>query len=409
MDEDLEKRTQSTSEHAELDAQKLRAHQTASKVQLALLKAANPTPRYQRRGKSNQEISSLERVAREAVQELAGLGEHVYVALQPSLLQRESAEQLVHYAATYQKDLSLEAFDLLLLSNPVQSYKLGTSKEPFGWISVIKPNENYENQTLAGLIVPHLSELLQHAASVDRINGIARKNVDENTQTQRWVRESKIYQFDGKLKHFFTWKTADSDISGGKKLIAEKMKQAQAAGKSLSVILTDIDDFGKYNGKVDAPGYGYLQGDAALKAVADEALKHIRHPPLESTAPEFARHVLTKTDHTDFAVRYGGEEYVLVFDGMTKAKAAKRADELVQAMRQLRVPRTQLISNEDKCYSGDKTYENVTVSVGVANIEDLPHYADPMEWADALLNAADRAIHEAKARGKDCVAIYQKP
>ena len=89
----------------------------------------------------------------------------------------------------------------------------------------------------------------------------------------------------------------------------------------------------------------------------------------------------------DVAVRYGGEEFVLIMPETSKEDAGRVADRVCQAVAALEVSPT------------DPT-RRVTMSLGVAS-----YPADALA-SEALIRCADRAMYTAKAKGKNQIQIY---
>ncbi len=88
---------------------------------------------------------------------------------------------------------------------------------------------------------------------------------------------------------------------------------------------------------------------------------------------------------TDIACRYGGEEFMLVLPNATLQSARVRAEAICSAIREEGV---QLMG--------------VTASLGVAIFPD--HAAEP----ESLLRAADKALYDAKGRGRNQVRIFAR-
>jgi diguanylate cyclase (GGDEF)-like protein len=142
--------------------------------------------------------------------------------------------------------------------------------------------------------------------------------------------------------------------------------QVSVALKSpLSLIMIDIDHFKLFNDR-----YGHLEGDACLRSVADVFLTSARNDG-------------------DLAARYGGEEFVLLLPGASVDQAVKVAERVRNAVEEL------AIANEDAPHG------RVTISVGVASVEDCDG-AD----VDSLIKAADSALYMAKIRGRNRVVAY---
>jgi diguanylate cyclase (GGDEF)-like protein len=142
--------------------------------------------------------------------------------------------------------------------------------------------------------------------------------------------------------------------------LSDDIKKAEAASGPLSLLILDIDHFKHYNDT-----NGHLEGDDVLKRIG-AILKHqIR-------------------DDTDVVVRYGGEEFVIVFPGATKAVAARQAENIRRA-----------VEAHPFKHAARQPLGAVTISGGVAAFpEDGKNQV-------ALLRAADQALYEAKAAGRN--------
>jgi diguanylate cyclase (GGDEF)-like protein len=140
----------------------------------------------------------------------------------------------------------------------------------------------------------------------------------------------------------------------------DELARAARNGTNLSFVIGDLDDFKAINDR-----HGHQTGDTILREVAAVLTRSIRE--------------------TDLAVRFGGEEFVLVLPGAR----------LVHAHRAVDTIRTALTAIEVETPRGDVV--GVTASFGVA---EYPTYATP----EALLAAADAALYQAKRAGKNRVA-----
>lgn len=131
----------------------------------------------------------------------------------------------------------------------------------------------------------------------------------------------------------------------------------------ISLFMFDLDHFKRFNDT-----YGHLCGDAVLV--------------------EMARRITSSIRSEDVFARYGGEEFVLITRGIPHEHAMILADRLRQS-----------IANRPFLYENQQL--SVTVSIGVAS---LPHplITKPQE----LIEAADRALYEAKHNGRNQVRSF---
>jgi two-component system chemotaxis family response regulator WspR len=132
-----------------------------------------------------------------------------------------------------------------------------------------------------------------------------------------------------------------------------------------SLLMIDVDEFKKYNDT-----YGHLAGDEALKRVARGI----------STAAERP---------VDLAARFGGEEFVALLPGTPASGARAVGEKIRNAVDALDIP-----------HRASATASKVTVSIGGATAH--PRHGDD---SVALLAAADKALYEAKGRGRNRVVI----
>jgi diguanylate cyclase (GGDEF)-like protein len=145
--------------------------------------------------------------------------------------------------------------------------------------------------------------------------------------------------------------------------LERELQRARREGRTLSVLLGDLDHFKHVNDT-----FGHLAGDAVLKEAALR-LSHGLRP-------------------YDLIGRFGGEEFVILLPGADAGNAVHCAERLRQR-----------IAAGPVLHEGQRI--DVTVSLGVAHSADV----NPPGAAE-LLQAADLALYQAKARGRNCVATY---
>ncbi len=125
--------------------------------------------------------------------------------------------------------------------------------------------------------------------------------------------------------------------------------------------IVDIDDFKQLNDT-----HGHTTGDSALQAVASALVR------------SFPRRI-------DLVTRFGGDEFAVILRDASAAEGGRLAERFLTAVRELEVP-------------GAPDTVTVTVSIGVAE-------ALPGEAPDSWYARADRALYDAKANGRNCVAV----
>ncbi len=144
--------------------------------------------------------------------------------------------------------------------------------------------------------------------------------------------------------------------------LAQEWRRCGRQGLPLSVLMVDADHFKQLNDSA-----GHIAGDHCLMALA-ETLRH-----------QFRR-------SGELVARYGGEEFVVLLPDCNQTQALALAEGLRIAVEQLSIP-----------HGGD-TYR-LTISVGVSST--LPGTEPP----ESLLAAADHALYDAKANGRNRVHL----
>lgn len=148
---------------------------------------------------------------------------------------------------------------------------------------------------------------------------------------------------------------------------ARVLAQGGREGVPVALALVDVDHFKRYNDH-----YDHQAGDAALQQVGALLARHGARP-------------------LDLAARLGGEEFGLLAYGEDAASLARRMRTMLAELR------TQGIAHAASPTSGV-----LSASVGVAGA----HAGTPV---DALHSEADRLLYEAKAAGRDRVAVQGVP
>ena len=162
---------------------------------------------------------------------------------------------------------------------------------------------------------------------------------------------------------------ADSDGLtglGNRRLFEEALERevgrARRGGLPFAMILTDVDFFKKYNDR-----YGHVAGDVCLRQVALAIAAGARRP-------------------ADLAARYGGEEFALILPDTDLDGAMAVAEMIREAVADLQIEHA------------DSPNGRVTLSLGV--VAGYPAQ-EASQVASAWVEAADTALYEAKATGRD--------
>lgn len=146
--------------------------------------------------------------------------------------------------------------------------------------------------------------------------------------------------------------------------LANELARSRRSGEPFAVLFLDVDNFKRVN-----DGYGHEAGNLVLKGTASELLEVVRS--------------------TDFAARYGGDEFVVLL-----VRTGRDGARLVAEKVRTRV--------EELGKSLGLPPKLVTVSIGVAT------FAPEAEHHEDVLVAADRALYRAKAGGRNRVAMGER-
>lgn len=148
------------------------------------------------------------------------------------------------------------------------------------------------------------------------------------------------------------------------KSLDREIKRAKENRECLSLIILDIDHFKKINDT-----YGHQNGDIVIKTVADVSQKRMRF--------------------NDILARYGGEEFVIVLPHTSLSDSVSIAERLRESIHGTRFP---------------PPMENLTVtaSFGVATFP-----TDTVDDINSLIRQADKALYEAKHRGRNRVEAME--
>ena len=137
-------------------------------------------------------------------------------------------------------------------------------------------------------------------------------------------------------------------------------QQRQSPDTESCLLLIDVDHFKQINDK-----YGHTTGDSVLKQVARLILESIRQ--------------------SDYASRYGGEEFALILT----ATPIEKANEIAERLRK-----------NIAGFEFDGIDGVITVSIGIAKFDSA--FVSITDW----INAADSALYKAKRQGRNKVVFF---
>jgi diguanylate cyclase (GGDEF)-like protein len=140
-----------------------------------------------------------------------------------------------------------------------------------------------------------------------------------------------------------------------------ELAMAERSGTPLAILMIDLDNFKHVNDSC-----GHAAGDAILRNVGRTLQRSVRTE--------------------DAAVRYGGEEFVLILRGCDVNAARRVAREIRRGLAAIALPPQTMVPQ-------------VTASIGIAL---FPKHGRTI---GQLLGVADDAMYSAKRRGRDRVAV----
>lgn len=138
-------------------------------------------------------------------------------------------------------------------------------------------------------------------------------------------------------------------------------RKAVVSEEPLSIILFDVDNFKQVNDV-----YGHDMGDLVLVEIAQHISKALRED--------------------DVFIRYGGEEFLIIFPGLNIADCYKVGLKLLDVVRSIELK-----------VHGDEILK-VTVSMGASTMQDDKDLSD-------IITRADKKLYEAKRAGKNRIEV----
>lgn len=143
------------------------------------------------------------------------------------------------------------------------------------------------------------------------------------------------------------------------KKLLEEIDRSSRYKHSMVIAMVDVDHFKHFNDTE-----GHLLGDEALKKIAQLFLGNLRK--------------------SDSLARYGGEEFIIMMPETKLASGVEICERLRSAI-------------EHHSFQGQQRAGYLTISIGLCEFPEVG------ESSDALINAADKALYEAKQSGRNRV------
>jgi diguanylate cyclase len=134
----------------------------------------------------------------------------------------------------------------------------------------------------------------------------------------------------------------------------------------MCIAVCDVDHFKSVNDR-----FGHAVGDRVLKAIA------------EALSQSCVGHLVT---------RYGGEEFAILFSGIT----------LERARETLETARVFVQAKRYKLRDSDEPLGEITFSAGLTPVADG-------EMHQSAFHRADRLLYDAKSAGRNCVQLGAAP
>lgn len=146
--------------------------------------------------------------------------------------------------------------------------------------------------------------------------------------------------------------------------LTEELNRSSRYNYPMSCLMIDIDDFKKYN-----DNNGHQAGDVALKITAHSLKAALRS--------------------ADVACRYGGEEFCVLLPQTSISEAGVIAERMRQRVAETAYP-----------FGKSQPMGTVSISIGISTL------AKNIDTAERVIAAADRALYQAKAEGKNRIEFY---
>lgn len=196
------------------------------------------------------------------------------------------------------------------------------------------------------------------------------KAVREEKQRLERIINDKTQELQERLKELYVLSTTDfltKVFNRGhfEKLLKEELKKAKKESKTLGLAILDLDHFKDLNDE-----FGHSLGDNVLI--------------------EFGKLLKNTFRTTDIIARYGGDEFVILF-------LSTEAEGCLFRLKQL------MAKVKDFIYESEEKRIQLSISIGVVFVDFKEEKNIEIE---ELTKRADKALYEAKNKGRDTLIVY---
>lgn len=211
--------------------------------------------------------------------------------------------------------------------------------KPIGAIAIVSNGLKSSDQVLLNAFCRIFENYLTilHENERDKLTGLL------NRQT-----------FEKKLKQLM-----EKQVIKQHKTVRQSDLRSQHKGATSWLAMVDIDHFKKVN-----DSYGHVCGDEVLLLLAQKMRQFFRS--------------------SDLLFRFGGEEFVMVFEPTDYDSIAAKLNKFMDLIRETHFP----------------FIRNLTISIGMSRIS-------PYDFPITVLENADKALYYAKEHGRDQICFYE--
>ena len=188
---------------------------------------------------------------------------------------------------------------------------------------------------------------------------VVKLRVRNQIQTVNQLRASKHLSMTDQLTNMPNRRSFDNHFN-------MEWSHAMRVKAPISILMLDVDKFKNFNDT-----YGHELGDLVLQTAAKVITQTLKRP-------------------TDFAARWGGEEFIVLLRDTGISGALDIAERIRRNVESAQIP----------CADGTMTH--ITISIGIAVQETMPCVCSISEF----LSKADKALYTAKETGRNRVCLY---